>query len=275
MQNPWTEDLAWQAQRGLELGSALCACEGHYHTLWGSLRIAGINDTMKGETPHLTEMMAPFLRDGMRVMIGGAADPGVLCGIGRIFSPRVPAFTVIDKCKAPLALIGEFAASREIACRLLHMDLLDLDGSEQWDQIVLHYTPDFMNASVRSRLFRSVAASLAPGGTLVCATMTGASIPLDLQPGMAEAFYRRAVAALKDTPMAAQAQTPEFEHKLRGYSECRTIRRLRLPTAEGICDFAQDAGLRVLQKHETARARRLLVGMEVVDTSSIVIASRS
>ena len=275
MQYPWTEDLAWQAQRGLELGSALCSCEGHYHTLWGSLRIAGLNNTMKGETPHLTAMMAPFLRDGMRVMIGGAADPGVLCGIGRIFSPRMPAFTVIDKCKAPLALIGEYAASRGIACRTLNMDLLDLDGSERWDQIVLHYTADFMDASVRAGLFRSLAASLVPGGTLVCATMTGASIPLDRQDGMAEAFYARAVAALKDTPMAAQAQTPEFEHKLRGYSACRTIRRLRLPTAEGICDLAQDAGLRVLQKHETARARRLLVGMDVVDTSSIIIASRS
>ena len=275
MQSPWTEDLAWQAQRCLELGSGLCICEGHYHTVWGALRIAGVNDTMKGETPHLTEMMAPFLRDGMRVMIGGAADPGVLCGIGRIFSPRIPAFTVIDKCKAPLALIGEFAASREIACRTLTMDLLDLDGSEQWDQIVLHYTADFMSAPVRSRLFGNLAASLAPGGTLVCATMTGASIPLDRQGEMAGAYYARAVAALKDTPMAAQAQTPEFEHKLRGYSECRTIRRLKLPTAEGICDLAEDAGLRVLQKHETERARRLLAGMDVVDTSSIIIARRS
>lgn len=275
MQSPWTEDLAWQAQRSLELGSALCACEGHYHTLWGSLRIAGVNNTMKGEAPHLSTMMTPYLRDGMRVLIGGAADPGVLCGIGRIFAPLMPAFTVIDKCTAPLALIGEFAASRAIACRLLHMDLLDLDGSEQWDQIVLHYTADYMEMSLRSRLFRSLAASLAPGGTLVCATMTGAGIPLDRQNEMAGAFYARAVAALKDSPMAAQARMPEFEHKLRGYSECRTIRRLRLPTAEGICDFAQDAGLRVLQKHETARARRLLAGMDVVDTSSIIIASRS
>ena len=45
--------------------------------------------------------------------------------------------------------------------------------------------------------------------------MTGASVPLDRQLDMAGAFYMRAVAALKDMPMAAQAQTPEFEHKLR------------------------------------------------------------
>jgi len=92
---------------------------------------------------------------------------------------------------------------------------------------------------------------------------------------MADAFYMRATAALKDTPMAAQAQTPEFEYRLRGYSACRTIRRLRLPTAEGICALAEDAGLHVLQKHETARARHLLVGMDVVDTSSIIVAGRS
>ena len=274
MQEPWTEDLDWQARRGFELGRALCACEGHYHTLWGSLRIAGLNNTMKGEAPHLTAMMAPFLREEMRVMIGGSADPGVLCGIGRIFWPRMPAFTVIDKCEAPLGLIGEFAASRGIACRRLNRDLLALDGSEQWDQIVLHYTADFMDASVRNRLFRSLAASLAPGGTLVCATMTGESIPMDRLPELTGAFYARAVAALKDTPMATQAETLEFDHKLRSYSECRTRRRLKLPTAEGICDLAQEAGLRVLQKHETARARRLLASMDVVDTSTIIVAGK-
>jgi hypothetical protein len=275
MPSPWTEDLAWQAQRCLELGSALCICEGHYHTLWGALRIAGLNNTMKGETPILAELMSPFLREGMRVMIGGSADPGVLCGIGRIYAPRIPSFTVIDKCRAPLALIDEFASKTGVACRTAHIDLLDLDGTERWDQIVLHYTADYMDASLRSPLFRSLAASLAPGGTLVCATMTGSSIPLDRQPEMAGAFYARAVAALKDTPMAEHAQTPEFEHKLRRYSECRTSRRLSLPTAEGICDLARNAGLRVLQKHDTARARRLLLGLDVVDTSSIIVAGRS
>src|SRR5262245_10677434 len=102
MQDVWSEDLAAQAHRGRELGPALCTCEGYYHTLWGSLRIAGVNNTMKGEAAVLAELMAPFLRDDMRVMIGGSADPGVLCGIGRIYAPRMPTFTVIDKCPVPL-----------------------------------------------------------------------------------------------------------------------------------------------------------------------------
>jgi len=271
----WNEDLLAQALRGLELGGALCACDGYYHTLWGSLRIAGLNNTMKGEAPILTSLVTPYLRDDARVMIGGSADPGVLCGIGRIYAPRMPHFTIIDKCRAPLALIDEFAAANGVGCRTLHGDLLELDGTEQWDQIVLHYTPDFMDPPDRGPLFRSVAASLAPAGILVCAAMTGASIPLDRREELEEAFFARAVAALKDTPIAAHAQTPDFQQKLRSYAASRTKRRLGLPTVDGVCDLAEAAGLSILHRHATARARKLLVGMEVVDTSSIIIAGRS
>jgi hypothetical protein len=62
MSDLWSEDLAAQAQRGRELGSTLCTCEGYYHTLWGSLRIAGVNNTMKGEAAAFAELMAPFVQ---------------------------------------------------------------------------------------------------------------------------------------------------------------------------------------------------------------------
>ena len=274
MHDLWSEDLAGQALRGQELGSALCACDGYYHTLWGSLRVAGVNNTMKGEASILAELMSPFLRDAKRVMIGGSADPGVLCGIGRIYAPRLPSFTVIDKCRAPLALIDEFASAKGVDCRTLHIDLVDLDGREQWDQIVLHYTADFMDAHLRARVFRSLAASLAPGGTLICGTMTGESPPADRRSEMEAAYIARAMALLKDSPMAAYAGTPEFEQKIRAYAACRTIRRLSLPTAALICDLARNAGLRLLQMHQTARARRSHAGMDVVDTSSIIIAGK-
>ena len=274
MQDLWSEDLAAQAYRGQELGSALCACDGYYHLLWGSIRLAGVYNTMKGEAPVLAELMAPFLRDDMRVMIGGAADPGVLCGIGRIYAPRVPSFTVIDRCRAPLVLIDEFASAKGIACRTLNIDLLDLDGTEQWDQIVLHYTADFMDADLRSRLFRNLARSLAPGGTLICATMTGASLPADRRPEMETAYIARVMGFLKDSSIAAYASTPEFEQKLRAYAACRTIRRLNLPTPEPICELLREAGLRVVQTHQTARAARRHAGMDVVDSSSIIVAGK-
>ena len=40
-----------------------------------------------------------------------------------------------------------------------------------------------------------------------------------------------------------------------------------------VCALVEAAGLSILDKHATERARRILVGMDVVDTSSIIIAS--
>ena len=62
-QDLWSEDLAWQARRGFELGGTLCTCDGFYHNLWGALRLSGTNNTMEGETATLASLLAPYLRD--------------------------------------------------------------------------------------------------------------------------------------------------------------------------------------------------------------------
>ena len=85
-----------------------------------------------------------------------------------------------------------------MACRTLNLDLLDLDGSEQWDQIVLHYTPDFVAADIRARFFRSLALSLAPGGTLVCAAMTGTRFTGDRGQELASVYFDYGLRALQE-----------------------------------------------------------------------------
>ena len=167
------EDLAWQAQRALDLGRALCACEGHHHWSYAVLRAAGVTSSVGAEEQELASVMAPLIREDAGVMIGGSADLGLLCFVGRCAAARRPRITVIDRCRAPLALIEEFAESRRIDCRTLHTDLLSLEGSEQWDVIFLHHTLEFFSAPLRGRVLDVIAASLAPGGNLVCVTMTG------------------------------------------------------------------------------------------------------
>jgi SAM-dependent methyltransferase len=134
---------------------------------------------MKGlssEEQILSEVMTPLIRQDARVLIGGSADAGVLCSLGRIYGPAKAAFTVVDKCRSPLELIREFAAEKQVLCRTLNADILDLDGSEQWDQIVLHYTANFVDADHREKFLARIAQALAPGGTLVCAVKTGEKV---------------------------------------------------------------------------------------------------
>jgi hypothetical protein len=210
----WSEDLPSQARRALVIGHALCACEGHYHSLWGSLRAAKVGDSLKTDEPLLASLIAPWVRDDARVLIGGSADTGVLCAIGRAYAPCMPAITVIDRWRAPLELIREFAAAKDLTCRTLKLDLLDLDGTEQWDQIILHYTPHFVEPHIRSRLFRCVAGSLAPGGSLVCAAMTGTRVAGDHLQELASVYFNYSLRAVGDSALADLAGAPEFAQML-------------------------------------------------------------
>jgi hypothetical protein len=163
----WSEDLIWQAVRGTELGRKFCTCEGYYHCLWGPLRASGAMKGLSSEEQILSGVMTPFIRQDARVLIGGSADAGVLCSLGRIYGQVKAAFTVVDKCRSPLELIREFAAAKQVLCRTLNVDILEIDGRESWDQIVLHYTANFVDADHREKFLAGVARVLEPGGTLI------------------------------------------------------------------------------------------------------------
>jgi SAM-dependent methyltransferase len=236
------------------------------------LRAAGVSDSLKSKEPLLASLISPFIRDNTRVMIGGSADPGVLCAMGRLYSPSRPAMTVIDRCRAPLELIREFTVIKGLACRTLNLDLLDLDGSEQWDQIVLHYTPDFMEPQIHGRLFRSLARSLAPGGTLVCAAMTGTRVTGDDWQELESVFFNLSWKALQGSPLADLIRSSEFEQMLQSYAAGVSWRRLSLPTSEDLRESLRCAGLHVLSETTTPQRQRSVEGAALVDSNSIVVA---
>ena len=270
----WSEDLPSQARRALTVGRALCACAGHYHTLWGSLRASGVSNSLKSEEPLLASLIKPYVRDGARVMVGGAADPGVLCAIGRIYAPAMPAMTVVDRCKASLELVRKFAATKDFACRTLNLNLLELEGSEQWDQIALHYTPDFLEPDLHRRLFQSIARSLAPGGTVVCAAMTATGVVGDREHELGGVDHDYTIEKLMDGPLADMAASPEFVEMLRAYSDRWGQRRMNLPTREALIESVRDAGLSILSEDSAPRKHRIVGGAALVDSCTIIVAGK-
>lgn len=270
----WNEDLPLQARRALEVGRALCACDGHYHALWGSLRASGASNSLKSEEPLLASLIRPYVRDGARVMIAGAADPGVLCAMGRIYAPVMPSMTVADRCKASLELVRQFALAKDIACRTMNLNLLDLDGGEQWDQIVLHYTPDFLDPPLHGRLFHSVARALAPEGTVVCAAMTATGVIGERENDVGGVYYDYTLRKVMNGPMADIAASSEFLDMLRAYSTRWAQRRTNLPSSEALIDSIRSAGLSILDVSSTPRQHRMIGGAALVDSCSIIIAGK-
>jgi hypothetical protein len=273
----WTEDLLWQAQRGTELGRAFCKCQGRYHWTYGILRAAGVTSSLALEEAMLASIMSPLVGDRARVLIGGSADPGLLCVVGRLSGARHPEITVIDRCRAPLALIEEFARSRTLMCRTIHADLLAFDGRGQWDNILLHYTPDFVETASRARFFDALASSLAPGGTLICASMTGPKVPFDRKRQLENAFRARTLNALRQSRLAAREQDPEFAGLLDDYAEACAMRRLNYPASNDLSDLLRRAALRIVSEHVTPRQWRFfeIDPLAEPDTSSIIVATRA
>jgi hypothetical protein len=270
----WSEDLPAQAERALEVGSALCACDGHYHTLWGTLRASGASNSLKSEESLLASLIKPYVRDGARVMIAGAADPGVPCAIGRIYSPAMPELTVVDRCKASLELVRQFAVTKELVCRTLNLNLLDLDGSEQWDQIVLHYTPDFLDPPLHGRLFQALAPALRPGGTVVCAAMTATGVIGERENELGGVYYDYTLKKVMNGPMADITASAEFLDMLRAYSVLWSQRRTSLPSHEQLVHSMRNAGLSILSENSAPRQHRIVGGAALVDSCSIIVAGK-
>ena len=200
------------------------------------------------EEPLMVSVMTPLIDNRARVMIAGSADLGLLCFVGRCAAPRDPEITVIDRCRAPLALIEEFAAQRGIACRTRRANLLDLDGREQWDVILAHHTAEFFGGPSRATFYKTIAASLAPGGSLICATMTGRRLPPEKQAVLEAEFRDHSVNAFRQLPLARQEHGHEFEPLLGEYAKARAARRMNYPTDDEFYNDLRNAGLRVVSE---------------------------
>jgi SAM-dependent methyltransferase len=275
--DPWREDLLWQARRGMELGRAQCICPGRYHWLYGAMRAAGMVSSLKSEEPQLASLLAPLLRRGIRIMIGGSADPGLFCALGRISAACGADITVIDRCGAPLELIREFALERGLRCRTLHSDLMALDGREQWDLVFLHYTLNFIEPRLRGTFFAALASALAPGGVLVSAAMTGDAISCEQQSGLAAAFAARSRQALARTALADDAKRSDFEESLEIYAADTTAMRLIWPSADETRAAMRFAGLEIRSEHTITRDWSLFGRSETerrLDSSTILVAER-
>ena len=274
----WSEDLLWQARRGMELAAVHCLCPGRYHWLYGAMRASGVVASLKSERTRLASLLQPLLNGRPRIMIGGSADPGLFCAVGRISGSHDTDITIVDRCAAPLELIREFAQPRGLRCQTLQSDLLALDAHEQWDLVFVHYTLNFVEPRLRGRFLETLASTLAPGGVLVFAAITGEPITHHQQSGLAAAFAARARQALARTALADDAQTIEFRQLLQIYSADTTAMRLIWPAAEDVRVLIGDAGLRVLTEDTINRDWSLFGQTESsrrIDTSTIIVAARA
>ena len=242
------------------------------------MRASGVVASLKSEQQRLASLLTPLLSGRSRLMIGGSADPGLFCAVGRMSGSPETDITIVDRCAAPLALIREFAQGRDLRCSTLQRDLLALDGARHWDLVFLHYTFNFIAPPMRRRFLQAITSSLAPGGILVFAAMTGEPITTEQQTELAAAYVDRANEALAKTALADKAQTAEFQRLLQIFAADTTAMRLIWTKADELHALIREAGLEVRHEDTIVRDWSLFGRTETarrIDTSSIIVAARS
>ena len=262
--------------RSVEVARALCACDYPYHVLWPILRAAGITGSLRyREDEALAPVLGPLMENGTRVLIAGSADTGTLCVAGRIAGARKPQFTVLDRCPAPLKLIEQFAAERNVACAILRSDLLDLAEAARWDVVLVNYTLQYVGAAERPVALKHLASALVPGGTLICVAKTGAPLSPAQAAASQAAWLEKARHKYQAAGLDLGLAPSTIDELLRLAAAGRTARRLELPTAEELSRGLRDAGLVSLHQHASPRKKLLEAeGAAPADLeSSIIVAA--
>ena len=269
----WDDDPRGHAAHGVEVARALCTCEYPYHVLWPILRAAGITGSLRyQEDEVLAPVLGPLMENGTRVLIAGSADTGTLCVAGRIAGSRKPQFTVLDRCPAPLRLIDEFAAARELSCATLCVDLLELDLAARWDVVLVNYTLQYVAAAERALVLGHLARALAPGGELICVAKTGTKLSPSEAASSQAAWLDKARRKFRGAALGLSIPASVVDDLLVVAAAGRTARRLELPTVDELAQGLREAGL-VLSREAVSPRKRLLEaeGAAPADAESSII----
>ena len=268
----WDDDPRAQAARAVAIARDVCTCNYPYHILWPLLRAAGIKGTLRpAEDQVLASLLVPLMRDGVRILIAGSADNATLCTIGRMAGDRKLDFTVLDRCPAPLQLIQEFAAERQISCRTELADLTTYNEEMRWDIVLVHYTFQFILPEERFNVLERLSRSLVPGGTLVCVDKEVPRISAADAPEAAEAWFQKAWRKLRAEGLESALPAALYDQLLHQAAEGRTRRRVTIPSLHHLVEGMRRAGLVLVEED--------LVGSTyargpAADSSIILAASR-
>ncbi|WP_419316917.1 class I SAM-dependent methyltransferase [Caulobacter sp. ErkDOM-E] len=238
-------DLDGQAHEIWRLGNELCGDCGTYHKLRGVLLKAG---GLHGGR-HDTETLKPFFQrltfPGVRILIAGSADAGLLRTVLDCAEARPLAITILDLCPTPLALIDRLQPIPDVSISTQVADLtqpLEIGG---FDLIVSHSMLPFVPWERRGLVLDSLRSALAPGGRLVVSASVGDGMTADSRRTARQAWLGKVLKAVDDLPEMATLLGEAKQELLRDYTERFRYTDDAFATVEQIAGLLEAHGLEI------------------------------
>jgi hypothetical protein len=164
----FAEDIPRLAAEAFGLAGELCGACRDFHALWPYIRLSRASGAAEGSRAVIEPLLTTHFRQGRRrVLIGGAADTGLLAFVARVGADHGISIKVVDRCDTPLELCRRFARRWSLAIETEQRDLAEFDGNGRFDLIFVHSLLQFIAAARRPMLAERMHSALGPDGRLI------------------------------------------------------------------------------------------------------------
>ena len=168
------EDLEANLRRAETLAPTHCAgCNGYHLTRVRRRLRSPASDAL--DRPETVRMLRDWSADRRAhaaepcdILIVGAADTNLLATCAEAVVDAAKArYTVLDRCRTPLALCEAFARQHDLEVRTRQADMSAPDGAFAADAIVVHSLLRFLPQGAHLASLRALRRWLKPGGVVI------------------------------------------------------------------------------------------------------------
>jgi hypothetical protein len=218
------EDIAYNAQRAVELAPRLCVRCEDFHMAHALRRASGPASGILLDRAKMIELVGRVIAGHgggpVDILVAGAADTGLLalCAHAAFMAGpdtfRRARFTVLDLCETPLELCRDYARRHGLALRAEAVDLMETTQTYATDVFLHHSLFNFVPPDVRVRVLRKFGQWLTPGGRIVFSTSVNAPGTREKTNAFRAEFYGRIRSMIETREINLPESKSRFEARL-------------------------------------------------------------
>lgn len=241
----YAEDLTDLAAEAFRLAGEMCGPCRNFHALWPYLRLAEASGG-NVHAPAVAAAIAQFAAgEGIKLLLAGAADTGLLSMVARTVGNHVPEIVVLDRCETPLELCRRFSRRWSLPIETLRADLQSLETDSRFDVVFAHSILQFIPADRRPEVLSRLRRALRPDGRMIIVFRTSDRIEDGLLSEYRESYATQLMEQLDRKHIALPEPREAFRLRVEIYSEERRAREGAHREPEEVENLIANAGFEI------------------------------
>jgi len=242
------DDLQAAARASWQIAHEICTCADLYHAIHPVLRATGFTPGIATDRGTLNGFLPAMVAPGARLLIAGAADASLVQYFVENCPARPLSITVIDRCPAPLALIGRMRLPEGVTIETRQGQLAELAERDRYDLVLSHDMMNFIDEATRLEVIDRLSQSLTAEGRFILVARVAEKDRAVSQEELTRRHIAAAEGKFADFPDLVRTCGEGLRDLLRKHLRERTMRPGRVLEPAEIVMLIERAGARLERK---------------------------